>query len=52
VLSKTDLLPHLTSDLPACLEFIRGVNAGIPVFPLSAVTGEGMGKWLDWLLKG
>jgi hydrogenase nickel incorporation protein HypB len=50
VLTKTDLLPHLRFDLPACEGFIRQVNAGIPVFKVSAQTGEGLASWTEWLL--
>lgn len=54
VLTKIDLLPHLAFDLPACLGFIRQVNAAVPVFQVSSVTGEGLPAFGDWLagLKG
>ena len=50
VLTKIDLLPYLRFDLPACEGFIRQVHAGIPVFKVSAQTGEGLGPWTEWLL--
>ena len=49
VLTKLDLLPHLDFRVEQCLEFIRQVHAGIPVFQVSARTGAGMGAWLDWV---
>ena len=49
ILTKTDLLPHLDFDLPRCLEFIRQVNASLPVFQLSARTGAGLDAWIDWV---
>jgi hydrogenase nickel incorporation protein HypB len=49
VLNKIDLLPHLDYDKELALRFIREVHADMPVFELSARTGEGMGPWLDWL---
>lgn len=54
VLTKIDLLPHLAFDLAACLGFIRQVNAAVPVFQVSSVTGEGLPAFGDWLagLKG
>ncbi|MFH0952817.1 MAG: hydrogenase nickel incorporation protein HypB [Verrucomicrobiota bacterium] len=51
VLTKTDLLPHLTFNMNACLKYLRQVNATVPVFPLSAVTGEGVAEWIEWVLK-
>lgn len=49
VLSKTDLLPHLSFDIDSCLDFVRRANASAPVFRLSAKSDEGMGEWIDWL---
>lgn len=51
VITKTDLLPHLQFDLPACLDFVRQVNARIPVFQVSAATGAGMPAWVDWVAQ-
>jgi len=50
VLTKIDLLPHLEFDLAACEGFIRQVHAGVPVFKVSARTGEGLAAWAEWLL--
>lgn len=50
VLTKIDLLPHLSFDLDACRENIRAVNGDLPVFCVSAVSGDGIDTWLDWLL--
>jgi hydrogenase nickel incorporation protein HypB len=51
VLTKTDLLPHLRMDMDACLGFIRQVNAAVPVFRVSSLTGDGLDAWTDWILK-
>lgn len=51
VLTKTDLLPHLTFDLARCQAFARRINPGIEIIELSASTGQGMQIWLDWLLN-
>ena len=51
VLTKCDLLPHLTFDLEASLRFIRETNPSLPVFQTSAATGEGLESWLNWLLS-
>ena len=50
VLTKTDLLPHLSFDVQRCMDYARRVNPGIRILQLSATTGEGMDAWLDWLL--
>jgi hydrogenase nickel incorporation protein HypB len=49
VVSKIDLLPHLTVDLGALRANIRRINAKVPIFELSARSGEGLEPWLDWL---
>lgn len=49
VLTKIDLLPHLKFKFPVCLDYLRQVNASLPVFPVSSVTGQGLSKWVRWL---
>jgi len=49
LLNKTDLLPHLRFDVQRCIDYARRVNPAIEVLQLSAVTGDGMQAWLDWL---
>lgn len=49
VLTKLDLIPHLDYDLEACRENIRQVHGDIPVFEVSAKTGEGIAAWCDWV---
>ena len=49
VLNKIDLLPHLDYDRELALQSIRSVNSELPVFELSARTGEGLEPWLDWI---
>ena len=49
IVNKIDLLPHLDFDREAVLRFIQQVHPGIPVFELSARTGEGFDPWLAWL---
>ena len=50
VLNKIDLLPHLRFDVARCIEYARRVNPGIELIQLSATTGEGLDRWLDWVL--
>jgi len=51
VLTKIDLLPHLTFDLPPCRENIAQINHALPVFELSAKTGVGVPAFEDWVLE-
>jgi hydrogenase nickel incorporation protein HypB len=51
VLTKIDLLPHLTFDVDSCLGYIRQVNAAVPVFQVSSRSGTGLPAWMDWVLK-
>ena len=52
LLTKTDLLPHLTFDTAKCIEYARRVNPKIAVLQVSAKSGEGMDEWLAWLEQG
>ncbi|PID73528.1 MAG: hydrogenase accessory protein HypB [Desulfobacterales bacterium] len=50
LLNKIDLLPHLDEfDVEKAAGYIQQVHPGMPVFRMSAKTGEGMEPWLDWL---
>ena len=51
VLTKTDLLPHLSFDRKACVRFIRQVNASVPLFQVSAKTGAGLKEWAAWVMQ-
>lgn len=52
ILSKVDLLPHLTFDVDRCLDYARRINPDITLLKLSTVSGEGMEAWLDWIAAG
>ncbi|MBM3392093.1 MAG: hydrogenase nickel incorporation protein HypB [Betaproteobacteria bacterium] len=52
LLTKTDLLPHLSFDTAKCIEYARRVNPKIEVMQVSAKSGEGMDGWLAWLEQG
>jgi hydrogenase nickel incorporation protein HypB len=49
LLTKTDLLPHIPFDMELFRSDIRQLNPGVPVLSLSAISGEGMEAWLQWL---
>jgi hydrogenase nickel incorporation protein HypB len=50
VLSKIDLLAHFDDFDPArCERHVRELASPAPVLQLSARSGEGLARWLDWL---
>lgn len=49
IINKIDLLPYVNFSVEQCVENARKVNPGIQVITLSAVSGEGMETWLNWL---
>lgn len=51
LLNKIDLLPHLSFDVERCLDSARMVNPHLEIFPVSALSGEGMQHWYAWLRK-
>ena len=56
LITKTDLLPHLPGfDPNRAEENVRRLANAAPVYPLSALTGQGMTQWLqcltDWLAE-
>jgi len=49
LLNKIDLLPYVDFDLEACFERVRRVNPDIAILSLSARSGEGVERWIDWI---
>jgi hydrogenase nickel incorporation protein HypB len=49
LLNKIDLLPHLDYEKDKALDYIHQVHPGMPVFEISARTGEGLDAWIAWL---
>ncbi len=49
LLNKIDLLPHLEYDVQATLSSVAQIHPGMPVFQISAKTGQGFEAWLAWL---
>jgi hydrogenase nickel incorporation protein HypB len=50
VINKIDLLPYLEFDLEKAKDYAMRVNPKLKFFEVSATSGEGMDKWVDWLL--
>jgi len=51
LLNKIDLLPHLDYDPDLAIANIHQVHPGMPVWPLSAKSGDGFTPWVNWILK-
>jgi hydrogenase nickel incorporation protein HypB len=49
VLNKIDLLPHLTYDVAKVEKEIAVLNPRCEILKLSALDGEGMDAWLNWV---
>ena len=49
IINKIDLVPYVTFDLDTCLGYVRSVNPGVEVLPISASNGYGIDAWYDWI---
>lgn len=47
--NKIDVAPYFNFDLDKCIERVKKLNPNIQVFPISALKGEGIEPWADWL---
>jgi len=52
LLSKCDLLPHLSFDADLAIAYAHRINPELQVIRLSATSGEGMQQWLEWITAG
>lgn len=50
VLSKIDLLPHVSFDPRRCIAYARAIRPGLRVFEVSSTSAAGMDEWCAWLL--
>ena len=50
VVNKTDLLPYINFRMDYFQRGVEALNPGVITFPMSCRTGEGMDKWIDWLV--
>ena len=51
LINKIDAAPVFDFDLEKAKEYILDRNPNAKIFPVSAVTGEGMYAWCEWLLE-
>lgn len=49
IFTKCDLLPYVDFNPSKATEYVRALNGAAKIFSVSAVTGEGMSNWIEWL---
>lgn len=49
LINKVDVMPYFNFDMEKCRENIRLRNPNARIMPISALSGEGMKEWTDWL---
>ncbi len=49
LINKIDVKPYFNFDSDAVRERVRKLNPDIAIFEISALTGEGVKEWTDWL---
>jgi hydrogenase nickel incorporation protein HypB len=49
ILYKYDTLGVFDFDETEFREVVRSLNGQVPVFPMSATTGDGVAAWTEWL---
>ena len=52
IINKTDLLAYLPFDLAKARGEILKLSPGVRLFEVSALKGEGLTGWLEWLRQG
>jgi hydrogenase nickel incorporation protein HypB len=50
IINKIDLLPYLKFDVAAFSQAIKGINEKVEIFQISCTTGQGIQRWVTWLL--
>ncbi|MEW6065494.1 hydantoin utilization protein A [Desulforamulus profundi] len=51
LLNKIDLLAHTNFNLQEFYQDLQKIKPHLPVIEVSALTGQGMESWYDWLVK-
>lgn len=49
LINKIDILPYFDFDFEKTVTDIHKLRPGIPVLPVSALSGDGMKAWYEWL---
>jgi len=51
ILNKIDLLPHLEFSVERAIANVRQVSPNVMMLEISALTGEGLENWYDWIRR-
>jgi hydrogenase nickel incorporation protein HypB len=51
IFNKTDLLPYVDVDIEIARRHALSVNPKLEFLELSAKTGEGLERWIDWIVS-
>lgn len=51
IINKVDLLPYVSFDVEACMDYARAVNKGLRAIMVSATRGDGLGEWASWIKR-
>ena len=51
LLTKVDLLPYVPFQAELARDNARRVNPQIEIIDISSTTGEGLDRWMEWLLR-
>ena len=49
LINKIDVMPYFNFDLEACKKYIKARNPKAKIIPISALTGEGIDEFANWL---
>ena len=49
IINKTDLMPYVDVKLEAMKKYASTINPDLTFIELSAKTGEGFDKWIQWI---
>ncbi|SHO44158.1 hydrogenase nickel incorporation protein HypB [Anaerocolumna xylanovorans] len=49
LINKVDVMPYFNFDMEKCKANIKLRNPNAKIIPISALTGEGLKEWTDWL---
>lgn len=49
LINKIDTLPYFDFDIEKCIANIKLRNSHAKIIPISAITGEGISQWAEWL---
>ncbi|MDR2889554.1 MAG: hydrogenase nickel incorporation protein HypB [Lachnospiraceae bacterium] len=51
LINKMDVSPYFNFNLDRCIERVRAINPNITIIPVSAISGEGIERFADWLTE-